>query len=144
MANNSTRGTWYVSFDLPRGQRAHARATETFTNEREAKKFARANLVDTLKSAWARSILIYRNGPSPPRRCLNGSKNRMKAICLEPVGCVNPHGRRLVTLEDAGNYTKLPKAEHDAPKMGRYQSASQSRKCRRRRTCGQLVTPHAK
>jgi hypothetical protein len=27
-----------------------------------------------------------------------------------------PDGRKLVTLEDAGNYiTKLPKAEHDAP-----------------------------
>jgi hypothetical protein len=27
-----------------------------------------------------------------------------------------PRGRRLVTLEDAGNYiTKLPKAEHEAP-----------------------------
>jgi hypothetical protein len=27
-----------------------------------------------------------------------------------------PRGRKLVTLEDAGNYiTKLPKAEHDAP-----------------------------
>jgi len=29
-----------------------------------------------------------------------------------------PRGRRLVTLEDAGNYiTKLPKAEHGAPGM---------------------------
>jgi hypothetical protein len=27
-----------------------------------------------------------------------------------------PDGRKLVTLEDAGNYiTKLPKAEHSAP-----------------------------
>ena len=27
-----------------------------------------------------------------------------------------PNGKRLVTLEDAGNYiTKLPKAEHEAP-----------------------------
>src|SRR5258708_13960804 len=46
MANKS-QGTWYVSFELPRGRRAHARATETFPNEREAKKFARAKLVDT-------------------------------------------------------------------------------------------------
>jgi hypothetical protein len=38
---------WYVSFQLPRGKRALARATETFPNEREAKKFARAKLVDT-------------------------------------------------------------------------------------------------
>lgn len=47
MANKS-RGTWYVSFDLPRGQRAQARATEAFPNEREAKKFARAKLADTI------------------------------------------------------------------------------------------------
>ena len=47
MANKS-QGTWYVSFERPRGRRAHARATETFPNEREAKKFARAKLVDTL------------------------------------------------------------------------------------------------
>jgi hypothetical protein len=46
MANKS-RGTWYVSFDLPRGRRMHTRATETFPNEREAKKFARAKVVDT-------------------------------------------------------------------------------------------------
>jgi hypothetical protein len=30
----------------------------------------------------ARSILICQNGPSPQRRCSNGSKNRM----IEPVG----------------------------------------------------------
>jgi hypothetical protein len=46
MANRS-QGTWYASFELPRGKRAHARATETFPNEREAKKFARAKLVDS-------------------------------------------------------------------------------------------------
>jgi hypothetical protein len=46
MANKS-QGTWYVSFDLPRGRRALTRATETFPNEREAKQFARAKLVDT-------------------------------------------------------------------------------------------------
>ena len=49
MANKS-QGTWYVSFELPRGQRRHiTRATETFPSEQEAKKFARAKLVDTLK-----------------------------------------------------------------------------------------------
>jgi hypothetical protein len=42
-----SRGTWYVAFELRRGKRAHSRATETFPNEREAKKFARAKLVDT-------------------------------------------------------------------------------------------------
>jgi hypothetical protein len=47
MANKS-KGTWYVSFELPRGKRARVRATETFPNEREAKKFASAKLVDTL------------------------------------------------------------------------------------------------
>jgi hypothetical protein len=46
MANKS-QGTWYVSFELPRGKRGLARATETFLNEQEAKKFARAKLVDT-------------------------------------------------------------------------------------------------
>src|SRR5258708_2504357 len=39
--------TRYVSLKLSQGMRAHARATETFPNEREAKKFARAKLVDT-------------------------------------------------------------------------------------------------
>src|SRR5260370_14114429 len=47
MANKS-QGTWYGSFELPRGNRKHARATETFRSELEAKKFARAKLVDTL------------------------------------------------------------------------------------------------
>jgi hypothetical protein len=46
---NKFQGTWYVSFELPRGKRGLARATETFPNEREAKKFARAKLVDTPK-----------------------------------------------------------------------------------------------
>ena len=45
MAGKS-KGTWYVSFE-PKKPRAHARVTETFPNEREAKKFARARLVDT-------------------------------------------------------------------------------------------------
>jgi hypothetical protein len=39
--------TWYVSFDLPRGNRLRSRATETFPNEREAKKFASARLAQT-------------------------------------------------------------------------------------------------
>ena len=49
MADRS-KDTWYVSFG-PRkrpGKRGHYRATERFPNEREAKKFARAKLVDTL------------------------------------------------------------------------------------------------
>jgi hypothetical protein len=46
MANKS-QGTWYVSFELPRGKRGLTRTTETFPNEREAKKFARTKMVDT-------------------------------------------------------------------------------------------------
>jgi len=45
---NKSQGTWYVSFERPRGKRNSARATETFPNEREAKQFGRAKLVDTL------------------------------------------------------------------------------------------------
>ena len=44
MANRS-QGTWYVSFELAQGKRAHARSTERFPNDREAKIFARAKLV---------------------------------------------------------------------------------------------------
>jgi hypothetical protein len=39
--------TWCVSFEPPPGKRAHARVSETFPNEREARKFARAKLIDT-------------------------------------------------------------------------------------------------
>jgi hypothetical protein len=47
MANKS-QGTWYVSFEVrQREKREHARATETFPNEREAKKFASAKLAET-------------------------------------------------------------------------------------------------
>ena len=47
MANKS-QGTWYVSFEVrQRGKREHARATESFPNEREAKKFASAKLAET-------------------------------------------------------------------------------------------------
>jgi hypothetical protein len=49
MANKS-QDTWYVSFELrQREKREHARATETFANEREAKKFARAKLAENEK-----------------------------------------------------------------------------------------------
>jgi hypothetical protein len=48
---NKPQGVWYVSFELPReGKRSFARATETFSNEREAKRFARAKLVHTLNT----------------------------------------------------------------------------------------------
>jgi hypothetical protein len=52
MANKSRR-TWYVSFKF-RGKHGHTRATETFANEREAKKFARAKLAETQKVSAAR------------------------------------------------------------------------------------------
>jgi hypothetical protein len=52
-------------------------------------------------------------------------KSRVRTICgKNPIGWKRPFddpielpgGRRLVTLEDAGNYiTELPKAEHNAP-----------------------------
>jgi hypothetical protein len=46
---NRPQGSWYVSFRSPPGRkRSFARATETFANEREAKQFARAKLLDTL------------------------------------------------------------------------------------------------
>ena len=49
MANKS-QDTWYVSFEVRRrAKRKHARATETFPNEREAKIFARAKLAETQK-----------------------------------------------------------------------------------------------
>jgi hypothetical protein len=44
------KGTWYVAFEQQTRKRWDmARATETFPNEREAKKFARAKLVETQK-----------------------------------------------------------------------------------------------
>lgn len=46
MANKS-QGTWYVSFELPRGKRKRVRATKTFPSELDAKKFARAKLTET-------------------------------------------------------------------------------------------------
>jgi hypothetical protein len=76
MANKS-QGTLYVSFELPWGKRNHARATETFQNEREAKQFAIAKLVDT-SNVTAGTI-----NPHLPKRTiaatryLNGSKNRV-------------------------------------------------------------------
>ncbi len=48
MANKS-QGTWYVAFEQQMRKRGRTRATETFPNEREAKKFARAKLVETQK-----------------------------------------------------------------------------------------------
>jgi hypothetical protein len=63
MANRS-QGKWYVSFELPRGKRTHARRTETFPNERGAKKFARAKLVDTL------NVIAGTLNPHLPKRTI--------------------------------------------------------------------------
>jgi hypothetical protein len=64
MANKS-RGTWYVSFDLPWARRGrHARATETFPNEREAKNFARAKLAE------ARNVSAGTLNPHLPKRTI--------------------------------------------------------------------------
>jgi hypothetical protein len=45
-----SKHTWYVSFkpkkSIP-GKRVHSRTTETFPNEADAKKFAKATIVDT-------------------------------------------------------------------------------------------------
>jgi hypothetical protein len=49
MAERS-KHTWYVSFKPKKtipGKRAHSRATETFPNETDAKRFAKAKMVDT-------------------------------------------------------------------------------------------------
>jgi len=61
MARKS-KGTWYVSFELGPGKRTHARATETFPNEREAKKFARA------KSAETQNVRAGTLNPPLPKR----------------------------------------------------------------------------
>jgi hypothetical protein len=81
--SNKSRGTWYVSFDRPEAKRRHPRATETFPNEREAKNLRERNWPRPEMSVRARLILICRNGRSPQRIFLNGSKNRMKTIRLE-------------------------------------------------------------
>ena len=97
MANKS-RGTWYVSFELRRQKRTHTRATETFPNELEAKKFARAKLVE------APNVTAGTLNPHLPKRtiaqsrCLNGSKSRMKPIWLEPAS----HRRIIRRMLDVG------------------------------------------
>jgi hypothetical protein len=64
MANKS-RGTWYVSFDLPWARRGrHARATETLPNEREAKNFTRAKLAE------ARNVSAGTLNPHLPKRTI--------------------------------------------------------------------------
>jgi hypothetical protein len=63
MAGKS-KGTLYVSFELGPGKRTHARATETFPNEREAKKLARA------KSAENKNVSAGTLNPHLPKRTI--------------------------------------------------------------------------
>jgi hypothetical protein len=93
-----SKSTWYVSFGPEAGKRGVARATETFRSELEAKQFARAKLAQT-KNVSAGTL-----NPHLPkrtiaqRRCLNGSKNRMKPIWLEKrldVGSAPPCPRKV-------------------------------------------------
>ena len=63
MANKS-RGTWYVSYKLPRGTKPYTSATETFPNEREAKNFARAKLAE------ARNVSAGTLNPHLPKRTI--------------------------------------------------------------------------
>jgi hypothetical protein len=48
MMADKSKNTWYVSFELPPGNRPRTRTTETFPDEQEAKQFARAKLNDTV------------------------------------------------------------------------------------------------
>ena len=57
------KGLWYVSFE-PKKPRAHARVTETFPNEREAKKLARA------KSAENKNVSAGTLNPHLPKRTI--------------------------------------------------------------------------
>ena len=60
---NKPQGTWYVSFRPPRlEKRPFARLTETFANERDAKQFAKAKLVQT------RQITAGTINPHMPKR----------------------------------------------------------------------------
>jgi hypothetical protein len=98
------KGLWYVSFE-PKKPRAHARVTETFPNEREAKKFARARLVDTPNVSAGTLNPHLPKRTSPQRRCLNGSKNRMKLIWPKPanIGC----GYQKLKLGRSGDEVRL-------------------------------------
>ena len=54
------------------------------------------------------------SGPSSTKRVGVINARGWKRPFEDPIPL--PRGRRLITLEDAGNYiTKLPKAEHEAP-----------------------------
>ena len=86
MANKS-QGTWFVSFELPTRTAATARrATQTFPNEEEAKKFARAKLAETPHvSASTINPHLPKRTIASDANCSNGSKNWIKTIWLEQV-----------------------------------------------------------
>lgn len=67
MAHKS-QGTWYVSFERRWGKREHTRATETFPNEREAKKFAGAKLAET------QHVTAGTLNPHLPKRTISSAK----------------------------------------------------------------------
>jgi hypothetical protein len=77
------RGTSHLNWDREGehtlGRPKHFRTSDRPRNSRER------NWSTRQMSAPARSILICRKGRSPQRRCLNGSKNPMKPIWLEPA-----------------------------------------------------------
>ena len=76
LASPKARGTSRLNWDRERertqGRPKHFRTSERPRNSREL------NRPKPKMSGRARSILICRKGRSPQRRCLNGSKNRMK------------------------------------------------------------------
>ncbi len=77
------RGTSHLNWDREGehtlGRPKHFRTSDRPRNSRER------NWPTRQMSVRARSILICRKGRSPQRRCLNGSKNRMKPIWFEPA-----------------------------------------------------------
>ena len=78
-----SKDTWYVSFapkkPIP-GRRSFARATETFANESEAKRFAKAKLADTLK------VSAGTLNPHVPKRTI--ASNQIMEWLEEPL---TPH-----------------------------------------------------
>jgi len=71
-----SRGTWYVAFELPSAIRPHTRATKTFPNEQEAKKFARAKLAETL------FVIAGTINPQMPKRTI--ASTQMLECLQEP------------------------------------------------------------
>jgi hypothetical protein len=76
-----SKGTWYVSYESkerPPGKRAHARVTETFRNEQDAKAFAKARLADGL------NINAGTLNPHLPKRTI--SSKQLRDWLDEPEG----------------------------------------------------------